>query len=106
MGYRKGRRSNLSDEGGESGVLTVTLPLRLPSQRAAVPPFAVMSILNRVAALRAQGREIISLCAGEPSQGAPAAVPPRAADLIIHLTPLRHPQTRGIKPLRREIAAH
>ena len=34
----------------------------------------MMSILNRVAQLRAQGQEIISLCAGEPSQGAPSDV--------------------------------
>jgi len=77
-----------------------------PSQRAAVPPFAVMSILNRVAALRAQGREIISLCAGEPSQGAPSDVRRRAAELMIDRTPLGYTETFGIKPLRREIAAH
>jgi aspartate/methionine/tyrosine aminotransferase len=77
-----------------------------PSSRAAVPPFAVMSILNRVAALRAQGREIISLCAGEPSQGAPSDVRRRAADLMVGPTPLGYSETFGIKPLRREIAAH
>jgi aspartate/methionine/tyrosine aminotransferase len=77
-----------------------------PAQRAAVPPFAVMSILNRVAALRAQGREIISLCAGEPSQGAPADVRRRAAELMVDRTPLGYTETFGIKPLRREIAAH
>jgi aspartate/methionine/tyrosine aminotransferase len=77
-----------------------------PSSRAAVPPFAVMSILNRVATLRAQGREIISLCAGEPSQGAPSDVRRRAADLMVGPTPLGYSETFGIKPLRREIAAH
>ena len=77
-----------------------------PSSRAAVPPFAVMSILNHVAALRAQGREIISLCAGEPSQGAPSDVRRRAADLMVGPTPLGYSETFGIKPLRREIAAH
>jgi aspartate/methionine/tyrosine aminotransferase len=77
-----------------------------PSERAAVPPFAVMSILNRVAALRARGREIISLCAGEPSQGAPADVRRRAAELMVDRTPLGYTETFGIKPLRREIAAH
>ena len=77
-----------------------------PSHRAAVPPFAVMSILNRVAALRAQGREIISLCAGEPSQGAPSDVRRRAAELMVDHTPLGYSETFGIKPLRREIAAH
>jgi aspartate/methionine/tyrosine aminotransferase len=77
-----------------------------PSRRAAVPPFAVMSILNRVAELRAQGGEIISLCAGEPSQGAPADVRRRAAELMINRTPLGYTETFGIKPLRREIAEH
>ena len=76
-----------------------------PSRRAAVPPFAVMSILNRVAQLRAQGREVISLCAGEPSQGAPADVRRRAAELMVDRTP-GHTETFGIRPLRREIAAH
>ena len=77
-----------------------------PSRRAAVPPFAVMSILNRVAGLRAQGREVISLCAGEPSQGAPSDVRRRAAELMIDRTPLGYTETFGIKSLRREIAAH
>ena len=45
-----------------------------PSSRGAVPPFAVMSILTRVAELRAAGRDVVALCAGEPSGGARAAV--------------------------------
>ena len=53
-----------------------------PSARSAVPPFAVMTVLNRVAELRAAGREVISLCAGEPSQGAPSDVRRRAAELM------------------------
>ena len=77
-----------------------------PSHRSAVPPFAVMSILNRVAQLRAQGREIISLCAGEPSQGAPSDVRRRAAELMVDRTHLGYTETFGIKPLRRELAAH
>ena len=105
MGYREARGSNASDEGGESGVLTVRVPLG-PASRAAVPPFAVMSILNRVAQLRAQGQEVISLCAGEPSQGAPSDVRRRAAELMVDRTPLGYTETFGIKPLRREIAAH
>jgi aspartate/methionine/tyrosine aminotransferase len=77
-----------------------------PSRRAAVPPFAVMSILNRVSELRARGQEVISLCAGEPSQGAPSDVRRRAAELMVDRTPLGYTATFGIKPLRREIAAH
>ncbi len=76
------------------------------SERAAVPPFAVMSILNRVAGLRASGRDVISLCAGEPTQGAPSDVRRRAAELMIDRTPLGYSETFGIRPLRREIAGH
>ena len=65
-----------------------------------------MSILNRVAQLRGQGQEIISLCAGEPSQGAPSDVRRRAAELMVDRTPLGYTETFGIKPLRHEIAAH
>jgi aspartate/methionine/tyrosine aminotransferase len=105
MGYSEARRSNASDEGGESGVMTARVPLK-PAHRAAVPPFAVMSILNRVAELRAEGREVISLCAGEPSQGAPSDVRRRAAELMIDRTPLGYTETFGIRPLRRQLAAH
>src|SRR5215207_1757731 len=104
MGSREARGSNAS-EGGESGVLTVRVPFG-PASRAAVPPFAVMSILNRVAELRAEGRDVISLCAGEPSQGAPSDVRRRAAELMIDRTPLGYTETFGIRPLRREIATH
>ena len=47
--------------------------------RAQVPPFQVMNILDRVAQMRAAGRDVISLCAGEPSGGAPRAVSEQAA---------------------------
>ncbi len=77
-----------------------------PSARAAVPPFAVMSILNRVAELRAAGREVISLCAGEPSQGAPSDVRRRTSELMIDNTPLGYSETFGIRPLRVELAGH
>ncbi|MCW2810086.1 MAG: avtA [Friedmanniella sp.] len=77
-----------------------------PSARSGVPPFAVMSILNRVAELRAAGRDVISLCAGEPSQGAPSDVRRRAADLMSDRTPLGYSETFGIAPLRRAVAGH
>jgi aspartate/methionine/tyrosine aminotransferase len=77
-----------------------------PSRRSAVPPFAVMSILNRVAQLRAQDRQVISLCAGEPSQGAPSGRPPSARRADGRPYAAGYTETFGIKPLRREIAAH
>jgi aspartate/methionine/tyrosine aminotransferase len=71
-----------------------------------VPPFAVMTVLNAVAELRAAGREVISLCAGEPSQGAPSDVRRRAAELMSDHTRLGYTETFGIRPLRAQIASH
>lgn len=76
------------------------------SQRSAVPPFAVMTVLQRVAELRAAGREVISLCAGEPSQGAPSDVRRRLAELMVDRTPLGYSETFGLVPLREAIAGH
>ena len=77
-----------------------------PASRAAVPPFAVMSILGRVAELRAAGRDVISLCAGEPSSGAPTDVRRAMADLMTGTVPLGYSGTMGIRPLREAIAGH
>ena len=77
-----------------------------PSRRSTVPPFAVMTVLNAVAELRAAGREVISLCAGEPSQGAPSDVRRRAAGLMTDHTRLGYTETFGIRPLREQIAGH
>jgi aspartate/methionine/tyrosine aminotransferase len=77
-----------------------------PSHRASVPPFAVMTVLNRVAALRAAGRDVISLCAGEPSQGAPSDVRRRVVELMADHTRLGYTETFGIRPLREQIAGH
>ena len=77
-----------------------------PSTRAAVAPFAVMSILNRVAELRAAGRDVVSLCAGEPSAGAPTDVRARMAALMCGDVPLGYTETFGIRPLREALAGH
>ena len=77
-----------------------------PAGRAAVPPFAVMSILGRVAELRAAGRDVISLCAGEPSSGAPSDVRRAMAELMTGSVPLSYSGTMGIRPLREAIASH
>lgn len=76
------------------------------SNRSVVPPFEAVSILTKVAELRAAGREIISLCVGEPSQGAPADVRTRAAEVLTDGTPLGYSAPLGIAPLREAIAAH
>jgi aspartate/methionine/tyrosine aminotransferase len=76
------------------------------SSRSQVPPFAVMDILARVDALRAQGRDVVSLCAGEPSGGAPAAVSARAAQIHASGRPLTYTPALGIAELRSAIAGH
>ncbi|PQZ94910.1 aspartate aminotransferase [Arthrobacter sp. MYb227] len=76
------------------------------AERAKVPAFEVMSILDRVAALRASGRDVISLCAGEPSDGAPTAVSKRAAEIHTAGTPMTYTPPLGILELREAIAGH
>ncbi|WP_321573388.1 aminotransferase class I/II-fold pyridoxal phosphate-dependent enzyme, partial [Georgenia subflava] len=74
--------------------------------RAAVPAFEVMRILDRVAELRAAGRDVVSLCAGEPSSGAPEAVHRRAAQIHTDRTELGYSSALGVRPLRTAIAGH
>lgn len=76
------------------------------ANRAQVPPFQVMDILARVAELRAAGRDIISLCAGEPGGGAPPAVSAAAAAIHSSGTPLTYTPALGIAELREAISGH
>ncbi|MGP9661782.1 aminotransferase class I/II-fold pyridoxal phosphate-dependent enzyme, partial [Arthrobacter sp. AOP36-C1-22] len=80
-------------------------PLTVAS-RAQVPSFQVMDILSRVADLRAAGRDVISLCAGEPSGGAPSDVSARAAAIHASAMPLTYTPALGITELRQAIAGH
>lgn len=77
-----------------------------PSSRSQVPPFQVMEVLDRVALLRASGRDVISLCAGEPSGGAPSLVSKAAAELHASGRAMTYTSALGIRELRTEIAAH
>lgn len=72
----------------------------------AVAPFGVMNIIARVAELRADGRDVISLCVGEPSQGAPAHVRKRASEVVVDGTELGYSPVPGIRVLREAIAGH
>lgn len=74
--------------------------------RSEVPPFEVMTVLDRVARLRASGRDVISLCAGEPAGGAPSAVNRAAASLHAAGTPFGYTPALGITPLREALADH
>ena len=85
--------------------LPVLMPLQ-PARRALVPPFTVMTVLQAVAEARAQGRDVISLCAGEPGQGAPSAVRAAGARILTDGIPLGYSETRGIRPLREQLAGH
>ena len=77
-----------------------------PSRRSQVAPFEVMDVLDRVAVLRAAGRDVVSLCAGEPSGGAPTLVSEAAARLHASGRALTYTSALGIHELRAEIAAH
>lgn len=79
---------------------------RGPSRRGQVPPFQVMAILDRIAELRAEGRDVISLCAGEPSGGAPSDVRAAAARLHTSGDPLGYTGTLGVSDLRAAVAGH
>lgn len=76
------------------------------SRRAGVPAFAVMSILDRVAQLLGEGRDIISLCAGEPSGGAPDDVHALAAQAHLNKADLGYTSALGVRPLREAVARH
>lgn len=67
-----------------------------PSKRSAIPAFEVMRITDEIARRRAAGRDVVSLCAGEPS-ARPAPGTLKAAG---YTGPL------GTTPLREAIAGH
>lgn len=80
--------------------------IRVSERARGVPPFAVMNIIERVAELKAEGADVISLCVGEPAQGAPAGVRARAAEVLTDGTELGYSQVQGVRPLREAIAGH
>lgn len=77
-----------------------------PSGRSQVPAFAAVTLLEEVERLRAAGRDVISLCVGEPSGGAPAAVHERAVALHGAAASMGYSPALGIAPMREAIAAH
>lgn len=77
-----------------------------PSARSQVPPFAVMTVLDQVQAMRAAGRDVINLCAGEPQRGAPSPVRRRAAEVMQDGTRLGYCEALGLRALRQRLAAH
>lgn len=73
------------------------------STRSAVPSFQVMMLLDQVARLRSQGRDVVNLCAGEPSGGALQAVREHAATSPQNFG---YTSPMGLAELRRAIAEH
>lgn len=85
---------------GGTGQSAVPQPADRPglpiSQRSRIPAFEVMRITDRVAQRRADGHDVVSLCAGEPSaRPAPGTLKPAG-----YTGPL------GTAPLREAIAGH
>ncbi|QXI25626.1 pyridoxal phosphate-dependent aminotransferase [Pseudomonas vanderleydeniana] len=69
----------------------------------AAKPSATYTIIDRVALRRAEGAQIISLCAGEPDFDTPGHI--RAAAInAIHLGHTRYTQVAGLRALREAIA--
>ena len=81
-------------------------PAFAPSARSQVPPFTVMSILGRVAELRAACHDVVSLCAGEPGGGAPPAVDAAAAAVHASGRALTYTPALGLPQLRAAVAGH
>jgi aspartate/methionine/tyrosine aminotransferase len=75
------------------------------ARRSDVPPFAVMEILAAAKARRAAGKDVVILCAGEPSGGAPAGVRERAAALLAQ-GDLGYTEATGTPELKAALARH
>jgi aspartate/methionine/tyrosine aminotransferase len=86
-------------------VLRVTDVRRAAAQRAGVPPFHVMRVIDAVVARRAAGLPVIDLSAGQPSTPAPATVR-AAARAAIDTDRIGYTNALGIPPLREAIARH
>ncbi|MCE1177673.1 MAG: aminotransferase class I/II-fold pyridoxal phosphate-dependent enzyme [Micrococcales bacterium] len=65
-----------------------------------------MDIIARVGELRAQGRDVVSLCVGEPSGGAPPDVSAAAVEIHSGTTALGYTPALGTQTLRERIAGH
>ena len=82
-----------------------TAPRPRLSQRGATPPFHVMELIKAAAERQVTHGDVISLCAGQPSTPAPAAVRRAAADAL-ETGVLGYTEATGIRPLREAIAAY
>jgi aspartate/methionine/tyrosine aminotransferase len=79
--------------------------LQRVAQRAAVPPFHVMRVIDAVVARKAAGLSTFDLSAGQPSTPAPASVR-AAAQRALDNDRIGYTNALGIPPLREAIARH
>jgi aspartate aminotransferase len=81
------------------------MEIHLGQRAREVKPFLAMEIMERAAALQAQGRDIIYLCLGEPDFPTPPAVV-AAAEAAMKAGETSYTHSLGTPELRREIAAY
>ena len=82
-----------------------TQPALTPSKRSDVAPFYAMQVLAEAQRRAETHGDVISLCVGQPSTGAPAAAR-AAAHAAIDADGLGYTEALGIKPLREAIAVY
>lgn len=75
------------------------------SSRSDVPPFHVMEVLAAAERRQRTRGDVISLCAGQPSTGAPAAAKQAAIEAVSGHS-LGYTESLGIPPLREAIAEY
>jgi aspartate/methionine/tyrosine aminotransferase len=76
------------------------------AQRANVPPFHVMDLLEASARRQRTHGDVLNLLAGQPSSGAPTPVRDEAVRLLGSGDPLGYTPATGILELREAIAGH
>ncbi|MGB5952486.1 MAG: aminotransferase class I/II-fold pyridoxal phosphate-dependent enzyme [Ornithinimicrobium sp.] len=75
------------------------------SSRSEIEPFHVMEVLKAAQVRQRTHGDLILMCVGQPSTGAPVVVR-EAAKAAVDASPLGYTDATGILPLREKIAAH
>lgn len=81
---------------------SATSPFPPAATRADVPPFHVMDVLSAAKARQAERGDVVFLCAGQPTAGAPEPVLAAAQDAL-RGGDLGYTPQLGIPPLREAI---
>lgn len=76
------------------------------SKRGDVDPFYAMELLKLANRKRQSGMKVVSLCLGQPADGAPAAVREAAVAALRSGSPLGYTDADGLPALRAAICAH